>query len=79
MTVPVVAANGRPEERAMVTIADDFSMTVVIKQAEGGSGYIAYIRELPECFADGETEQEAADNLRDVTSAYFETQYARKH
>ncbi|HKX17169.1 MAG TPA: type II toxin-antitoxin system HicB family antitoxin [bacterium] len=63
----------------MVTIGDEFSMTVVIRQTEGGSGYIAYIRELPQCFADGETEQEAEDNLRDVTSAYFETQHVRKH
>ena len=71
--------DGGPEERTMVTTAGGFFMTVIIKQAEGRSGYIAYIREFPACFADGETEQEAADNLQDVTSAYFETQHVKKH
>ena len=63
----------------MVMVSGGFVMTVVIRQAEGATGYIAYIREFPECFADGETEQEAEDNLRDVTSAYLEVQHVRKH
>ena len=63
----------------MVTIAGDLFMTVVIREVEEGDGYIAYIREFPGCFADGETAEEAEQNLRDVTATFFATQHLKKH
>jgi len=63
----------------MVTSAGDLFMTVVVREAEDGNGYIAYIREFPGCFADGETAEEAEENLRDVTSTFLIAQHVKKH
>lgn len=38
-----------------------------------GGGFLAEIRELPGCIADGETVQEAMDNLKDALAEWLAT------
>lgn len=51
-------------------------MTVVIAESVDG-GYLAYVKELPGCIAQGETVEEAKENILDVAEAFIETLFER--
>ena len=44
--------------------------TVIFEKAQEG-GYIAYVPLLPGCLTQGETFEEAADNVKDAISGYL--------
>lgn len=44
--------------------------TVIFEKAED-SGYVAYVPLLPGCITQGETFEEAADNIKDAISGYL--------
>jgi predicted RNase H-like HicB family nuclease len=45
---------------------------VVLEPAEEG-GYTAYAPSLPGCVSEGETEEEALDNIKDAISLWLDT------
>ncbi len=52
----------------------DFTLTAVyeeVPQAEGG-GYVAYVEELPGAITEGDTLDEARENLRDALALLIE-------
>jgi antitoxin HicB len=46
-----------------------------LSEADGG-GFIALAPELPGCMSDGETEQEAIENLHDAINQWIEEAHA---
>jgi len=44
---------------------------------EEAGGFSVFVPGLPGCMSQGETEQEALNNIRDVLPAYLEVQNAR--
>ena len=53
----------------------DITLTAVyeeVSQAEGG-GYVAYVEELPGAITEGDTLDEARENLRDAVALLIET------
>jgi len=50
---------------------------VVLEEQEEG-GYVAYIPELPGCHTQGETKEEALQNIQEAKDAYLETLKGRK-
>jgi predicted RNase H-like HicB family nuclease len=52
----------------------DYSYEIQIETltAEDGGGYMTYVPELPGCFSDGETKDEALFNMRDAIDAWME-------
>jgi len=57
----------------------DLNYPVVIKKikVEDGGGYFAEITELPGCYSDGETVQEAYDNMQDSKRCWLEVAIER--
>lgn len=47
-----------------------FAYTVVFEKAKEG-GYVAYVPLLPGCVTQGETFEEAKDNVKDAISGYI--------
>ncbi len=48
-----------------------YTSTVIFEKAKEG-GYIAYVPALPGCMTQGETFEEANENIKDAISAYLE-------
>ena len=46
-------------------------LKVVLEPSEEG-GFIVYVPSLPGCVSEGETEQEALQNIREAVALYFE-------
>jgi predicted RNase H-like HicB family nuclease len=51
----------------------DYSVLIEPLSAENGGGFLAYVPDLPGCMSDGETEQEALDNVRDAIESWIAT------
>jgi antitoxin HicB len=49
----------------------DYSVLIEPLSVENGGGFLAYVPDLPGCMSDGETEQEALDNVRDAIEAWI--------
>lgn len=48
-----------------------YTSTVIFEKAKEG-GYIAFVPALPGCMTQGETFEEANENIKDAISAYLE-------
>ena len=48
---------------------------VILEPAEEG-GFGVYVPELPGCFSQGETEEEALDNIKDAITMWLDDQEA---
>ncbi len=47
-------------------------LRVVLKPSEEG-GYTAYVPSLPGCISEGDTKEEALENIREAIDLYLET------
>lgn len=56
----------------------DYPITLRRIAAEDGGGWLAEIIDLPGCFSDGETPQEALDNIEDAKKNWLEVAIERK-
>ena len=54
-----------------------YSFEVVIEKEEKGKGYYAYSPNLPGCFSNGRTIEEARKNIREALQSHLETLTAR--
>ena len=56
----------------------DLTLTAVFEEvsAQEGGGYTAYVEELPGAISEGESLEEARDNLRDANELLLETNRA---
>jgi len=55
----------------MADVKKPFRLTIAVTESMDG-GYLAIVRELPGCIAQGETPEEAEENIIDVTQAFLE-------
>jgi predicted RNase H-like HicB family nuclease len=53
------------------------TLNVKIEQAALDGGYVAWVKELPGCVSEGDTVQEAIDNVIDAAVSYLEVKYTR--
>ena len=49
-----------------------------ILEPQPGGGYVAYVPALPGCFTQGETEDEALENIKEAIELYLEVLEERK-
>lgn len=54
-----------------------YSFEVVIEKEDGGKGYYSYCRNLPGCFSNGRTIEEARRNIREAIELHLESLSAR--
>jgi antitoxin HicB len=52
--------------------AQDYAVHIRPLPAEEGSGYLAEVPELPGCMSDGETPQDALENVYDAIVCWME-------
>ncbi|MBI4360254.1 type II toxin-antitoxin system HicB family antitoxin [Candidatus Micrarchaeota archaeon] len=50
----------------------------VVLEAQEEGGFVAYVPELPGCHTQGETRNEALENIRQAKELYLETVKGRK-
>ncbi len=50
----------------------DYPVVIEPLTAEDGGGFIAAVPDLPGCMSDGETPEEALDNVRDAIAAWID-------
>jgi predicted RNase H-like HicB family nuclease len=53
------------------SMEDSMKLKVVIESSEEG-GFTVYVPSLPGCVSEGETEQEAMQNIREAIELYLE-------
>lgn len=58
-------------------LAQKYSIVLRELSAEDGGGWLAEIPDLPGCMSDGETPQQAIENLEDAKIAWIETALKR--
>jgi len=77
ITAPVIdpeQSDGGPTRRAVYNAFMDIVLTAVYEEvadADGG-GYVAYVEELPGAITEGDTLDEARENLRDAVELLLE-------
>ncbi len=52
---------------------EDYEVRISALSEEDGGGFVAIVPELPGCMSDGETRQEALENVRDAIASWIET------
>ncbi len=52
---------------------EDYEIVISHLADEDGGGYLATVSELPGCMSDGETQEEALDNVRDAIAVWIAT------
>jgi antitoxin HicB len=50
----------------------DYPIQIERLPAEDGGGFAAYAIDLPGCMSDGETQEQAIENVRDAIAAWIE-------
>jgi antitoxin HicB len=50
----------------------DYPIQIERLSAEDGGGFAAYAIDLPGCMSDGETQEQAIENVRDAIAAWLE-------
>lgn len=50
----------------------EYSIQIERLSAEDGGGYLATVPSLPGCMSDGETPEEALENIQDAIEAWLE-------
>ncbi len=52
-------------------MADNYRIEITALAEEDGGGFIAIVPSLPGCMADGATQEEAIENLRDAIAQWI--------
>lgn len=55
-----------------------YDVTITALSEDDGGGFAATVPALPGCMSDGDTPEEAAENVRDAIVAWLETLRAEK-